>query len=144
MLNCWFSYIKTRPLLIEKCISRTFSAMAVASSAILSTSCESSYLMVIFNVLIEFLDPQNLYVDTKIIILARILKKILGMVMLWRPSCPPFCKHVTDTSEINFNILIQFLDLKNLGVATKIMSVTRILKKILRTLSLWRQSWTPS
>ena len=64
--------------------------------------------------------------------------------MLWRPSCPPFCKHVTDTSEINFNMLNQFLDLKNLGVATKIMFLTHILKKILRTLSLWRPSWTPS
>ena len=64
--------------------------------------------------------------------------------MLWRPSCPPFCKHATDTSEINFNMLNQFLDLKNLGVATKIMFLTLILKKILRTLSLWRPSWTPS
>ena len=57
--------------------------MVVASSAILSTYppiCESSYLMVIFNVLIEFLYPENLYVDTKIIILARILKKILGIL----------------------------------------------------------------
>ena len=38
--------------------------------------------MVIFNVLIEFLDLQNLYVDTKIIILARILRKILGIYAL--------------------------------------------------------------
>ena len=62
--------------------------------------------------------------------------------MLWRPSCPPFC--VTDMSEINFNMLNRFLDLKNLSIATKIMFLTHILKKILRTLSLWRPSWTPS
>ena len=55
--------------------------------------------------------------------------------MLWWPSCPPFCKHVTDTSEINLNMLNQFLDLKNLDVATKIMFLTHILKKILRILS---------
>ena len=61
--------------------------------------------------------------------------------MLWRPSCPPFC--VTDMSEINFNMLNRFLDPKNLGIATNIMFLTHILKKILRTLSLWRQSWTP-
>ena len=54
--------------------------------------------------------------------------------MLWRPSCPPFCKHVTDTSEINIDMLNQSLDLKNLSVATKIMFLTHILKKILRTL----------
>ena len=55
--------------------------------------------------------------------------------MLWRPSCPPFCKHVTDMSEINFNMLNQFLDLKNLCVATKSMCLAHILKKILRILS---------
>ena len=77
MLNCWFSYIKTRLLLIETCISRTFSAMALLRLPSYPPICESSYLMVIFNVLIEFLDPQ---VDTKIIILARILKKILGIL----------------------------------------------------------------
>ena len=55
--------------------------------------------------------------------------------MLWRPSCPPFCKHVTDMSEINFNMLNRFLDLKNLCVATKSMCLTHILKKILRILS---------
>ena len=54
--------------------------------------------------------------------------------MLWRPSGPPFC--VTDMSEINFNMLNRFLDLKNLCIATKIMFLTHILKKILRTLSL--------
>ena len=53
--------------------------------------------------------------------------------MLWQPSCPPFC--VTDMSEINFNMLNRFLDLQNLCIATKIMSLTHILKKILRTLS---------
>ena len=52
--------------------------------------------------------------------------------MLWRPSCPPFCKHVTDMSEINFNMLNRFLDLKNLCVATKSMCLAHILKKILR------------
>ena len=55
--------------------------------------------------------------------------------MLWRPSCPPFCKHVTDMSEINFNMLNRFLDLKNLCVATKSMCLAHILKKILRILS---------
>ena len=68
------SYTKTRLLLIENCISRTFSAMTVASSY--PQICEPGYLTVIFNVLIEFLDPKNLYVDTKTIILALILKKI--------------------------------------------------------------------
>ena len=55
--------------------------------------------------------------------------------MLWRPSCPPFCKHVTDLSEINFNVLNRFLDLKNLCVATKSMCLAHIIKKILRILS---------
>ena len=55
--------------------------------------------------------------------------------MRWRPSCPPFCKHVTDMSEINFNMLNRFLDLKNLCVATKSMRLAHILKKILRILS---------
>ena len=55
--------------------------------------------------------------------------------MLWRPFCPPFCVHVTDMSEINFNMLNRFRDLKNLSVATKNMSLTHILKKILRILS---------
>ena len=55
--------------------------------------------------------------------------------MLWRPSCPPFCKHVTDMSEINFNMLNRFLDLKNLCVATESMCLAHILKKILRILS---------
>ena len=98
--------------------------------------------MVIFNVLIEFLDPQNLYVDTKIIILARILNKILGILCF----CGHLVRHfvnVTDMSAINFNMLNQFLVLKNVGVATRIVFLTHILKKILRTLSL-RPSWTPS
>ena len=55
--------------------------------------------------------------------------------MLWWPSCPPFCVHVTDISEINFSMLDRFLDLKNLCVATKIMYLAHILKKILRILS---------
>ena len=55
--------------------------------------------------------------------------------MLWRPSCPPFCKHVTGMSEINFNMLNRFLDFKNLCVATKSMRLAHILKKILRILS---------
>ena len=54
--------------------------------------------------------------------------------MLWRPSCPPFCKHVTDMSEIDFNMLNRFLDLKNLCVATKSIRLAHILKKILRYL----------
>ena len=53
--------------------------------------------------------------------------------MLWRPSCPPFC--VTNKSEINSNMLSRFLDLTNLCIATKIMFLTHILKKILRILS---------
>ena len=65
--------------------------------------------------LVEFLDPQNLHADTKIMILARILKKM--DFILWRP----FCLHVTDMFEINFIMLNRFLDLKNLYVATKIM-----------------------
>ena len=48
------------------------------------------------------------------------------------PSCSPFCKHVTDLSEINFNMLNRFLDLKNLCVAAKSMCLAHILKKILR------------
>ena len=55
--------------------------------------------------------------------------------MLWRPSCPPFCEHVTDMSEINFNMLKQFLDLENLCIATNILCLAHILKKILRNLS---------
>ena len=55
--------------------------------------------------------------------------------MLWRPFCPPFCLHETDISEINFIMLNRFLDLKNLYVATKIMCLAQILKKILRILS---------
>ena len=55
--------------------------------------------------------------------------------MLWRPFCPPFCLHETDMSEINFIMLNRFLDLKNLYVATKIMCLAQILKKILRILS---------
>ena len=54
--------------------------------------------------------------------------------MLWRPSCPPFCVHVTDMSEINFNMLNRFLNLKNLCVATKIMCLAHLFKKILRIL----------
>ena len=85
--------------------------------------------------LIEFLDTQNLYVDTKIMILARILKKISGILCFGCHLCPPFFVHVTDMSEINFNMLNRFLDLKNLCVATKIMCLAHILKKILRILS---------
>ena len=52
--------------------------------------------------------------------------------MLWRPSCPPFRKHVTDLSEINFNMINRFLELENLCVATKSMCLAHIRKKILR------------
>ena len=38
-------------------------------------------------------------------------------------------------SEINFNMLNRFLDLKNLCVATKSMCLAHVLKKILRILS---------
>ena len=54
--------------------------------------------------------------------------------MLWRSSCPPFCVHVTDMSEINFNMLNRFPYLKNLCVATKIMCLANIFKNILRIL----------
>ena len=54
--------------------------MTVASSAILFTNLWTWLPYGDFNVLIEFLDPQNLYVDTKTIILARILKKISGIL----------------------------------------------------------------
>ena len=74
--------------------------------------CVTGVLLSLFNMLIEFLDSQNLIVDTKIMILARILKKILGDFMFCRPPCPPFCQHVTDMSEINFNMPNRFLDLK--------------------------------
>ena len=55
--------------------------------------------------------------------------------MLWRPFCQPFCVHVTDMSEINFNMLNRFLELKNLCLATKIMCLAHILMKLLRILS---------
>ena len=55
--------------------------------------------------------------------------------MLWRPSCPPFCVYETDKSEINFNMLNRFVDLRNLCVATKIMCLAHRLKKILKILS---------
>ena len=45
------------------------------------------------------------------------IKEDIGDFMLWRPFCPPFCLHVIDVSEINFNMLNRFLDLKNLCVA---------------------------
>ena len=54
---------------------------------------------------------------------------------LSRPSCPSFSKHVTDMSEINFDTLNRYLDLKTLCVATKSMCPAHILKKILRILS---------
>ena len=77
------SYTKTRLLLIEKCISRTLSAITVASFCLPSYPqiCNLGYLMVISNVLIEFLEPQNPYIDTKTIILALILKKISGSLI---------------------------------------------------------------
>ena len=55
--------------------------------------------------------------------------------MLWPPFCPSFCVHVTDMSEINFNMLNRFLDLKNLCVATKFMCLAHMLKKLLSILS---------
>ena len=58
-------------------------------------------------------------------ILARKLKNISETVF-WRPSCPPFCMHVTDMSEINFNVLNQLLDLKNQCVAAKIICLEDI------------------
>ena len=55
--------------------------------------------------------------------------------MLWRPSCPPFCVHLIDISEINFNKLIRFLGLKNLCEATTNMLLAHIRMKIFRILS---------
>ena len=63
------------------------------------------------------------------------IKEDIGDFMLWRPFCPPFCLHEIDMSETNFIKLNRFLDLKNLYVATKIMCLAQILKKILRILS---------
>ena len=71
--------------------------------------------------LIEFLYNQNLYEDTKNHVCSPYIKEDIGDFMLWRPSWPPFCVHVTDMSEINLSMLNRFLDLKNLFVATKIM-----------------------
>ena len=79
--------------------------------------------------LIEFLDPQNLQEDTKIMILARILKKISGISCFGGHFVRHFFLHETDMSEINFIMLNRFLDLKNLYVATKIMCLAQILKK---------------
>ena len=61
-----------------------------------------------------------------------VIKEDIGEFMLWPSSSPPFCAHLTDMSEINFNILNRFLDLKNLYVAAKIICLAHILKKILR------------
>ena len=77
--------------------------------------------MVIFNVLIEFLDPPKPIFRHQNYNSSPYIKGDIRDFMFWRPSCPPFCKHITDTSEINFNMLNQILDLKNLDVATKIM-----------------------
>ena len=63
------------------------------------------------------------------------IKEDIGDFMLLRPSCPPFCVHVTDMSKINFYMLNRFLDLKNLCVATKIVCLAHILTKIVRILS---------
>ena len=41
---------------------------------------------------------------------------------------------VTDMFEINFNMVNRFLNLKNLCVATKIMCLAHLFKKILRIL----------
>ena len=110
--------------------------MAVASSAILSANlCNRCALKSIFNILNEFLEPQNLQVDTKIMILAYILKKISGISCFGGHFFRHFCLHVTDMSEINFNMLNQFLDLKNICEATKIMFLAHILKNILKCLS---------
>ena len=50
--------------------------------------------------------------------------------MLWWPSCPPLCVHVTDMSEINFNMVNRSLNLKNLCVAAKIMCLAHIFKNL--------------
>ena len=85
--------------------------------------------------LIEFLDPKNLHVNTKIIILAHILKEMSGISCFGGHFVRKFCVHLTDMSEINFNMLNRFLDLKNLCVAKRIMCLAHILKKLLRILS---------
>ena len=78
------SYTKTRFLLIEKCILRHSVPRLLLRLPSYPSVSEPGSLMVIFNVLIEFLGPKNLYVDTKI--LARILKKISGILC--------FCGHL--------------------------------------------------
>ena len=86
--------------------------------------------------LIEFLDPPEPTGRHQNYDSSPYMKEDIGDFMLWRPFCPPFCVHVTDMSEINFNILNRFLDLKNLCEATKNMCLAHILKKILRILSI--------
>ena len=82
--------------------------------------------------LIEFLDTPKRHQNYDS---SPYIKEDIGGFILLRPSCPSFCKHVTDMSEINFNMLNGFIDLKNLCVATKSMCLTHILKKTLRILS---------
>ena len=85
--------------------------------------------------LIEFLDHQKPTSRHQNYDSSPYIKEDVGHFMLWWPFCPPFCLHVTDMSEINFNMLNRFLDLKNLCVGTKIMCLAIILKKTLRILS---------
>ena len=129
-------------MVIEKCLSRTFSAILLLHLPFYPPICEPGNLMVIFNVRIEFLDPPKPIHRHQNYNSSPSIKEDIEDFILWRPSCPPFC--VTDMSEINFNMLNRFLDPKNLCIATKNMFLTDLVKKILRTLSLWRPSWTPS
>ena len=85
--------------------------------------------------LIEFLDPQNLHVDNKIMILARILKMISGISCFGGHFVRHFVYMKLIYLKLNFMMLNRFLDLENLYVATKIMCLAQILKKILRILS---------
>ena len=131
-LCCWHISKAT----VKRCISRAFSAVAVASSdtwsAILYNWCAFKSIL---TCLLNSLTPQNLKSRHQNYYSSRYIKEDVGDFMLWRPFCPPFCVHVADMSEINFNMLNRFLDLKNLCVATKIIWVAHIFKKILRILS---------
>ena len=109
--------------------------MTVASSAILSAISVTGVLLSHFSMLIEFLDPPKPTGRHQNYDSSPYIKEDIGDIILWRPSCSPFCKHVTDMSEINFNMINRFLDLKNLCVATKSKCLAHILKKIQRILS---------
>ena len=111
----------------------TFSVVAVASSIILSAIlCIRDACKSILRCLLNSLTPKSSHQNYDS---SPYIKEDIGDFMIWRPSCPQFCKHVTDMSEINFNMPNRFLELKYLCVATKSMCLAHIFKKILRILS---------